>query len=89
MKYLYLFLLFHFPLEMYAQPANDNCTNAESIALTTANLTVNFFINNATLNAEQGCDSSTSQYADIWYNFTMPVDGNIYIDGNITWNRSN
>ena len=87
MKHLYT-LLFLVGLQMtFGQPANDNCTNAETITLTTENLTVNFFINNATLNNEEGCDSTTSQYADIWYSFTIPITGNLYIDGNITWNN--
>ncbi|WP_299122080.1 T9SS type A sorting domain-containing protein [uncultured Winogradskyella sp.] len=87
MKLLYIILFIIGTHIGFCQPANDTCANSETITLSTANLTVNFFINNATLNNENGCSDSPETFADIWYNFTIPVNGNIYIDGNIIWNQ--
>ncbi|WP_179318989.1 T9SS type A sorting domain-containing protein [Winogradskyella helgolandensis] len=70
-----------------AQPANDDCATAETIAVTTTASTVNFEIAEATITNEIGCAESTSDYADIWYNITMPVNGNLYVDGTIGWNN--
>ncbi|MBU2926968.1 hypothetical protein, partial [Winogradskyella psychrotolerans] len=70
-----------------AQPANDDCASAETIAVTTTASTVNFEIAEATITNETGCAETTSNYADIWYNITMPVNGNLYVDGTIGWNN--
>ena len=83
--FLFLSLLcFQFAL---AQPANDDCSNAQVINVTTSNINIPFDINTATLNNEEGCSGTTADYADVWYEFTMPVNGNLYIDGAIGWNN--
>lgn len=87
MKYICILLALCTAKLCFAQPANDDCTNAEAITLTTTDLTVNFFIVNATINTEDGCSGAPENYADVWYSFTMPVDGNIFIDGEIIWNQ--
>ena len=87
MKRFYITLLFCFPLALFAQPANDSCANAEAVTVTTSNSTINFDINTATINTEDGCPGTSFNYADVWYSFNMPVNGSLYIDGNIIWNN--
>ena len=88
MKKLY-FLIISILLTEFAlaQPANDNCNNAEPITVSSEISTVNFDLTGATLNNEPGCDGTTESYADVWYSFTMPFDGNVLIDGTIAWNN--
>ncbi|WP_420574414.1 T9SS type A sorting domain-containing protein [Kordia sp.] len=65
----------------YAQaPANDDCANAEIISVTTTGFTnVSFNNGMATQSLLSSCDTSSTSYLDIWYEFTMPVNGNIRI----------
>jgi hypothetical protein len=50
--------------------------------------TINFEIAGATINNEVGCSGTTAEdYADVWYEFTMPTDGNVSIDGTLSWNN--
>src|SRR5690554_1287466 len=77
-----------FTTQAFEEVTNDDCATAENIAVTTSESTVNFNIGGATINNEEGCSgSTTSEYADIWYDFTMPVNGNLYVNGTISWNR--
>lgn len=67
---------------------NDDCTSAENITITNTPTTVNFGIAGANINNEIGCSGTTAEdYVDIWYDFTMPIDGYILIDGSINWNN--
>ncbi|MCH2194692.1 T9SS type A sorting domain-containing protein [Kordia sp.] len=70
-------------LYCYAQiPANDNCANAEIISVTSTNSTlVNFNNGMATQSLLSSCDTAATPYLDVWYEFTMPVNGNIQITG--------
>ncbi len=86
-RILFIVLLF-VSNAIYAQPANDSCANAETIALSTMSQTINFSINDAQINNEVGCEGTApSNYADVWYEFTMPVNGNILINGQSSINR--
>src|SRR5690554_1065964 len=77
-----------FTTQAFEEVTNDDCATAENIAVTTSESTVNFNIGGATIHNEEGCcGSTTSEYADIWYDFTMPVNGNLYVNGTISWNR--
>jgi hypothetical protein len=85
---LFLSVLLLSTSSLFAQPANDDCGNAELITLTTANQNIGFSISDAQVNNEVGCQStSSSNYVDIWYEFTMPVTGNVFINGQLNWNR--
>ncbi|MEW4923517.1 T9SS type A sorting domain-containing protein [Algibacter sp. 2305UL17-15] len=87
MKNLTFFLITIFvAANAFSQIANDDCTSAENIDVTTSATTVNFDITKATIINEEGCIGTTNDYADIWYEFTMPVNGNLFVDGNIGWN---
>ncbi|KAA5827737.1 T9SS type A sorting domain-containing protein [Algibacter amylolyticus] len=69
----------------FAQPANEDCANAELITVSNTISNINFDINNAVINNETIC-TVTDDYADVWYQFTMPVDGNVFVDGGLGWN---
>lgn len=76
-----------FTIQAFQEVTNDDCATAQTIAVTTSNSTINFEIAGANLNNEIGCESSAAQnYVDIWYEFTMPVNGNIHIDGGLAVN---
>ena len=67
----------------YAQvPANNDCADAEIISVTTTGTTLVSFDNGmATQSLLSSCDTSPTTYPDVWYEFTMPVNGNIRITG--------
>lgn len=89
MKKFYLLLISVLFIQVIvAQPANDDCTGAENITLTTTSQTVNFEITTAVINNEVGCGGTVAaDHADVWYDFTMPVNGNLFVDGTISWNN--
>jgi hypothetical protein len=87
MKYFYLFIFLIVTNLAFAQPSNDTCSNAEPITVTSELTTVNFDLTGAALNTEIGCDGTTGDYADVWFSFIMPFDGNVVIDGAISWNN--
>ncbi|MCF6280564.1 MAG: T9SS type A sorting domain-containing protein [Flavobacteriaceae bacterium] len=78
-----------FTIQAFESATNDTCNLSENITVTTASATtINFEISGADINNEIGCAGDTAQdYADIWYEFTMPEDGAITIDGAINWNN--
>jgi len=61
MKKLIKFLILIFSINIYAQPANDNCTNAENITIAfNNNLQVNFDTSTATIqNGTSGCTTGS------------------------------
>ncbi|OBX25090.1 putative secreted protein (Por secretion system target) [Gelidibacter algens] len=67
------------PLASFAQPANDDCANAQVLSISNSIITVPFDINTAVISNQLICNS-TSNYADVWYKFTMPYNGNVNID---------
>ena len=75
-----------FSIQAFENVGNDNCASAENITVTTTQSTVNFEIGGASINNEVGCTGTTNDYADIWYDFTMPVNGNLYVNGSLSWN---
>lgn len=75
----FFILLFLLSLISFAQPANDDCSSAENLAISTSQITVNFEIDGANVTNEAICGSASDEYGDIWYEFTMPVSGNLNI----------
>jgi hypothetical protein len=70
-------------MQAFETVANDECANAEVITddITTAT-TINFNNANASQSLQSSCDTSaTDDYLDIWFEFTMPVAGNLQISG--------
>ncbi|WP_452226631.1 T9SS type A sorting domain-containing protein [Lacinutrix cladophorae] len=76
-----------FTIQAYENVTNDDCASAEDITVTTTETTIDFEIGGATINNEVGCTGAVDDYVDIWYNFTMPVNGNLYVDASINWNQ--
>lgn len=68
-------------IRTYERILNDDCANAEMLPiLTSENTQVQFYLAGATLNTEETCVGSTDYVADAWWQFTMPVTGNLFID---------
>ncbi|TCK65081.1 putative secreted protein (Por secretion system target) [Winogradskyella wandonensis] len=87
MKHFYSYLLFLFTISSFAQPTNETCATSENILVELTSNSYTFDINSAALINEEGCPGSTTDYADVWFDFSMPVDGNVYIEGSINWNN--
>ncbi|MFD2915007.1 T9SS type A sorting domain-containing protein [Psychroserpens luteus] len=75
-----------FSIQAFETVTNDDCASAENITVSTTQSAINFDIGGASINNEEGCIGTTTNYADIWYDFTMPVNGNLYVDATIAWN---
>ncbi|MBC3756852.1 T9SS type A sorting domain-containing protein [Hyunsoonleella sp. SJ7] len=86
MKKIYLILCLASLQMTFGQPANDDCANAELITIDTSLTSFSFEIVDASVNNELGC-TTTADYVDVWYEFTMPVNGNLYINGVSSWNN--
>ncbi|WP_203256432.1 T9SS type A sorting domain-containing protein [Hyunsoonleella ulvae] len=86
MKHFYLILCLACLQITFGQPANDDCANAELITIDTSLTSFTFEIIDATVNNELGC-TTTADYVDVWYEFTMPFNGNLYINGVTSWNN--
>uniref|UniRef100_UPI004048EBDB T9SS type A sorting domain-containing protein n=1 Tax=Gelidibacter sp. TaxID=2018083 RepID=UPI004048EBDB len=85
---LLLFILLNISIFVNAQTANDHCEDAQEIIVTTTSQVVNFNVIDAVIENESACDgSAVANYADVWYEFTMPITGNLYINGTLNWNR--
>ena len=71
-----------FTIQAYDIAANDFCANAETITVETASPTI-VTLNNAmaTESTEASCDTAEDDYLDVWYTFTMPIDGNLRLTG--------
>ena len=88
MKTLHLFYIASIISSIaFAQAPNDDCTSAEIINVSNINLNVSFDINSAIINNEIGCSGTTNDYADVWFSFIMPFNGNVYLGSNINWNN--
>ncbi|MFD2726564.1 T9SS type A sorting domain-containing protein [Hyunsoonleella rubra] len=86
MKKIYLILCLASLQMTFGQPANDDCANAELITIDTSLTSFTFEIVDASVNDELGC-TTTDDYVDVWYEFTMPFNGNLYINGVTSWNN--
>jgi hypothetical protein len=77
-----------FTIQAFELPSNDNCDTSSTIEVTTDVSTINFSIAGSELTESVGCDETTAQiYTDIWYDFTMPFYGNLFINGTVNWNN--
>jgi len=70
-----------FNIQAFFVNPNDDCNTSTTIAIETANA-VNISYNNSgstpgTVNGS--CENPAFTYNDMWYNFTMPVNGNVFI----------
>jgi hypothetical protein len=66
------------------EPFFPSCSNVEMLTVSTTLQTIDLDLNAASYNYELGCSSGEANfYADFWYQFTMPVNGNLYINPTI------
>ncbi|MCB0456319.1 MAG: T9SS type A sorting domain-containing protein [Flavobacteriaceae bacterium] len=66
----------------WSQAINDECADRIAIAVTTGGInTYNIDTSTATESMNASCESSGNDNLDVWYEFTMPVDGNLNITG--------
>ncbi len=90
MKTRFTFLAFYvlFGIAVFAQPSNDTCSNAEALSVSSVTQTISFDLSQGDSNYENGCATfDAGDYIDIWYAFTMPVNGAIHINGSNGINR--
>lgn len=83
LKLHFILLLFVTSISILnAQPANDTCNDAEILTLTTESQNITFDLTQAEINFEFGCDNDgfEADYADVWYRFSMPVNGGVQIN---------
>lgn len=83
LKLLFFFLLISSVI-VNAQPANDDCENAQEMLVLAEYLyQASTNITGISIENEAGCEGSPAEnYADVWYWFTMPVTGNFMINPN-------
>ena len=69
------------PLLTFAQPANDECVNRTTITVSTSAVSSYAIdLTTATESTDASCDGNVANnYLDAWYEFTMPVNGNIRV----------
>lgn len=62
-------------------PANNDCANAEVITVSTsAPLSIAANFAEATESLDASCNTATLDNKDLWYQFVMPVEGNLFIN---------
>ncbi|MFC4632594.1 T9SS type A sorting domain-containing protein [Dokdonia ponticola] len=81
MKHIVLFLaLILGGFTINAQAPNDECANRETITInTTENLEYTIDTATATESINASCENVNTDNLDVWYEFTMPVDGNVRV----------
>ncbi|WP_435578549.1 T9SS type A sorting domain-containing protein [Gilvibacter sp.] len=71
-----------FDIRAFETAANDECSNREMIGVTTdASTTTALDFRAAMESVDGSCEVAINDQLDLWYEFTMPVDGNIKISG--------
>ena len=70
----------NFRVQAFEAAANDECADRETISVSTSNYT-QYTIDSrlATESMDASCDTATNDNLDLWYEFVMPVNGNIEI----------
>lgn len=80
-KLLFLSFLFFLSFSSFSQtPANDECVNRETITIGTSNfLQYSVNLTEATESIDVSCENVANTNKDVWYEFTMPIDGILFI----------
>ncbi len=78
-----------FGLRVYPPATNDDCVDAiELDPVAGSTLTTPFEFHGADWENEVGCPGDDpTNWLDIWYDVTMPVEGNLWINGKSTRNK--
>lgn len=79
---LLIFLGLFFAMHGQSQtPANDECANAETISVLTASATtISVDFTEATESLDASCQNAVNTNKDVWFEFTMPIDGTLRIN---------
>lgn len=81
-KLLSFFFLLYLSFGFAQVPSNNECVNAEVITVsTTSPLSIAANFTNATESLDASCNIASTDNKDLWYQFTMPIDGILYING--------
>ena len=72
---------------LWAQPVNDDCTNATVLTNLTVSQTVSIDLTNATESLKASCENANNNNRDVWFSFTMPFNGKLRISSVIGSNR--
>ncbi|GGG03926.1 hypothetical protein GCM10011344_00320 [Dokdonia pacifica] len=63
-----------------AQAPNDECTDRETITVTTSDFSeYTIDTSTATESIDASCNTASNDNLDVWYEFTMPVNGNLRV----------
>ncbi|MFT4697626.1 MAG: hypothetical protein ACI9SJ_000755 [Flavobacteriaceae bacterium] len=77
---LFISALLLLPLIGFSQPANDECVDRELITIGVLDyLECSIDNTTATESMDASCDGVVDNNLDVWYEFVMPVDGNLYV----------
>jgi hypothetical protein len=80
MKFLPLLFLSLVSSLAFAQPANDDCVNRTTISVATAGISsYSVDLTTATESVDASCDNASHSNLDVWYEFTMPVNGSVRV----------
>ena len=80
-KFLPFILLSLVTSLVFAQPVNDDCVNRTTISVTTAAVSsYSIDLTTATESVDASCDNAANDNLDVWYEFTMPVNGNVRVN---------
>ena len=68
------------PLIGFSQAANDECVDLISVVVPVGStVVVNYDTREATESTDSSCNNASQSNHDLWYDFVMPVDGNLRV----------
>ncbi|MEO1448679.1 MAG: T9SS type A sorting domain-containing protein [Bacteroidota bacterium] len=76
-----LLLTDDFVVQAFAIPPNDSCHQAQSINNPDQPQSISFDVRGGTEDLDADCDVATMENLDIWYTFTMPFEGKLWLTG--------
>jgi|GEM_PF-1138602 len=72
----------NFDIEAFETAPNDDCVGRIPLVIATGGAnSYSFDFRSATESVDASCENAGNANLDVWYEFTMPVDGNIHITG--------
>lgn len=74
-------------IEAFPPPPNDECSNPIAIANPDQERSIILDTREATETLNASCEDPLENHLDLWYDFTMPYDGNLQITGVFGFNR--
>ncbi|WP_452221124.1 T9SS type A sorting domain-containing protein [Lacinutrix salivirga] len=70
-----------FNIQAFEANINDDCNMSTEILIETENVVTTSYNNAGSMQStiQGSCENTNFEYNDLWYNFTMPVNGNVFI----------